>query len=142
MENNNRMTALFSGRFDPPHLGHLISILRLSNKFDKVIVVILDYRERAFPVEYARTVLCEALSFCCGEFQVYTNSKHFAQITRKELKEWGFDVYCAGNMEVLNHIKGLGVPVQYVERAYEYEANNDRFAKEVKSIIKSLSSRY
>ena len=136
------MTALFSGRFDCPHLGHLISILRLSKKFNTVIVVILDYPERMFPVEYARTVLCEALSSCVGDVEVFTNSTHFGRITRKELNEWEFDVYCAGNMEVLSHIKSLGVPVQYVERAYEYEANNDRFAKEVKNILKDLGKRY
>jgi len=136
------MKALFSGRFDQIHLGHVISIMRLSDQFDEVLVVILDYPERAFPVEYVRTVLSEALSHCKGVFQVFTNNTHFAKITTKELEEWDFDVYCSGNMEVLNHIRTQGKKIQYVERAYEYEASADRYARDVKNFFNSMQKKY
>ena len=36
------ITALFPGKFQPPHLGHIISIMSICDQYDKVIVAVTD----------------------------------------------------------------------------------------------------
>ena len=36
------MIAFFPGKFQPPHLGHIITIMSLYDKYDKIIVAITD----------------------------------------------------------------------------------------------------
>ena len=115
------MRSLFSGRFDPPHPGHIASILRLEKK-GPVTVVILDYPERSYPLEYVRTIFSEI--FEKHDIKVVTNKTHFAEIDKKEFLSFKCDKYASGNLTVLKHIEELGVPVIYCDRAYEYSARN------------------
>jgi nicotinamide mononucleotide adenylyltransferase len=128
-------TMLFSGRFDRVHAGHICSILRLGQRYAKVIIVVLDHPEQKFSIQYRVQVLRELLDMCKGNYIVDSNKTHFAKITKKELSHWKFDVYGAGNQECLKHIESLGYRVEYVERAYDYEATDDRTMMEIKKIL-------
>jgi len=114
-------TVLFSGRFDPPHCGHIASVKRLLKKCQKVIVVLLDYEERRYPVCYCVDVLEEV--FEGFPVEVLVNNVHFGEITKEQLKEFNFDAYCSGNLSVLRHIEKLGFDAIYWDRAYMYEAS-------------------
>ena len=118
-------TVLFSGRFDPPHIGHWISILRLADKFKKVKVVVLDYPERRFNIQYVLQIFDELTGRWPFDrkVEVMSNSDHFGKITKKALEKYEFDVYAAGNMVVLNHINSLGIKCMYVDRAFDFEAH-------------------
>ena len=114
-------TILFSGRMDPVHPGHIITIKRLLKKCQKVIVVMLDYPERRYPMAYCMDILKESLDGLPVE--VISNTVHFGKITKKQLSEYDFEVYATGNLIVLRHIEKLGVKVMYCDRAYLYEAS-------------------
>lgn len=122
MENSLNQTILLSGRLDPPHPGHIIQILRLLKRFQKVLVVILDHPKRRFPITYSVDVLSEI--FENKPVEIITNTKHFGKISAKELSSFKFDVYAAGNLQVLRHIEKLGVKVIYIERAFAYTASD------------------
>ena len=128
--------ALISGRYDPVHIGHIVTIHRLAREFDRVIVVILDYPEREYPAKYVGQIMTEVLCGSRGSFDICVNNTHFGKITREELDEWDFNVYVAGNMQVLKHIESMGYDVKWMDRAYHYEATNDRIAEGVKKLIK------
>lgn len=115
------MIALFSGRFDPPHPGHIIQVLRLLKKYNKVILVILDSKERFFPISYCVPIFKEI--FLDKNVEVESNLTHFGEITKEELGMFNFDVYVSGNLKVLRHIETLGRDVEYIERAYDYAAS-------------------
>ena len=114
------MKALFSGRFDPPHPGHIAQILRLNKECEKVLVLVLDYPERYFPIEYVLKVFRECLP---DEVEVNTNSTHFGEITREEWSNYQTYVWAGGNLQVLRHLESMNIPVKYVERAFEYSAS-------------------
>ena len=57
------MVALFSGRFDCPHAPHLIQLLRLTDEYDEVHVVMLDYPGRGFPLCYCAAQVEEFCSY-------------------------------------------------------------------------------
>ena len=115
------MKILFSGRFDPPHPGHIASILRLEKK-GHVTVVVLDYSDREYPIEYVKTVFNEI--FERHGVEIITNSVHFGKVDVDELKNFGCDVYAGGNLTVLRHIEQLGHPVMFCDRAFEYSSRN------------------
>jgi len=127
--------ALFSGRFDRPHIGHVVSLQRLAQKYAMVIVVMLDYPEQQFSVQYRKQLLCECLAMCKGTFQVLINKEHFAKITEEQLSRYAFDVYCSGNQQCLKHIEERGRKIEFVERAYDYTAQDDRVWQKIKEAL-------
>ena len=38
--------AIFSGRFDPPHIGHVLTKIKIAKEYEFLIVPILDYPDR------------------------------------------------------------------------------------------------
>lgn len=120
------MVMLFSGRFDKPHLGHLITIQRLGRIYDKVIVVILDYPKQRFPIDMRYDILKESLDNSIGRYEIITNKIHFGELTKEDLKDLPpFDIYGSGNVEVLQHVQGLGVKIKFVPRYPYYAASKE-----------------
>jgi phosphopantetheine adenylyltransferase len=115
-------TVLFSGRFDPPTPSHIVQILRLLKRYQKVLVVMLDYPKRRFPLRYCLDLFNE--TFENRPVEIITNTKHFGKISAEEITKYSFDVYAAGNLQVLRHIESLGFPVIYIERAFAYTASD------------------
>ena len=114
-------TALTSGRFNPPHDGHMAMLKRLLKKYDSVKVVILDYQKRDFPICYCRKVF-EEIFEDDNRIEFLVNTTHFGEITLEEIKSFDCEIYVGGNLSVLRHIEILGFPCDYVERAFEYSA--------------------
>ena len=100
-----------------------MSVMRLLTDYKAVKVVVLDYKDRRFPLTYVKFVFNEILNTVKCPVEVVSNKTHFAKITKKELESFGCDLYAAGNMEVLKHIEQLGFPCIYVERAFDYAAS-------------------
>ncbi len=115
------MKAIFSGRFDPPHPGHIAQIIRQAREYEHVNVVVLDYPTRSFPVGYVCEIFSEILSD--RNVSVYSNKTHFGEINIEEIKEIGGDIWLGGNLKVLRHMERIGFPSQYIPRVFEYEAS-------------------
>ena len=128
---------LFSGRYDRPHCGHVATLQRLGRQYKKVIVVVLRYDGEEYPATYRLSVLKSILDNSYGCYEVYINREHFAKITRQQIDRhgWKFDVYGAGNHEVLKHMEKLGYQVEYVERAFDYDAKTDRMMKKIREVM-------
>jgi len=144
--------ALFSGRFDPLHLGHIITIGRILQKYQTVIVCILDYPEReACSIDKNIEIWTEFERLWCHEkwrVLIATNKTHFAHITideiihicKKHLVSVEDVVYVGGNEEVNKHINSIGFPFEYIERSYFYRSTTIREllakGKDIKEILK------
>ena len=117
----NGIRVLFSGRFDPPHPGHIAQIIRLAKQYRHVVVVMLDYPERDYPIDYCLKVFQECLQD--WPVEIITNKTHFAKITKEDWESYLCNVYAGGNLQVLRHIEKLGISVTYIERAFNYSAS-------------------
>ena len=113
--------VLFSGRFDPFHVGHLRTVQLLARKYD-VLVVVLDYHKQRFPICYRLTAMRETIGTLIGNVQIECNKTHFGKLHKDEWELWGCDLYAAGNFEVLNHMESIGVRCIYVDRPYQISA--------------------
>jgi cytidyltransferase-like protein len=114
------MIACFSGRFDRPHTGHIVQIMRLGQEFDRVIVPVLDHPDQRYPVQYRVQVLQDILAMAKGNYFVYANKEHFGEIAKNQCPM--FDVYISGNFKCLKHMESLGYKTRYLDRAYGYSA--------------------
>ena len=52
----NFEVAVFSGKFSPPHTGHILSILKIAKEYDCIIVPILDYPHRFVEAEIVKNI--------------------------------------------------------------------------------------
>ena len=132
-------TLLFSGRFDRPHLGHIQTITRLGKEYSKVLIVVLDYPEQYWPVQYRAQILKDQLDRSKGNYEVITNTIHFGKISKHELSQFAFDVYGSGNLKVLKHIETLGYQTIFVERSDYAAATDDRMFHQIKEIFHGQS---
>lgn len=134
----NKKIGLYSGRFDPPHLGHVITTLRCLESYDMLKIVVLDYDTRQYSADYAKQVLSESLTLSNKNFEIYINTVHFGKITKEEILQFApFTHYLAGNSPVLAHVGSLGIPVRWVDRAYHYSAEDQRLSDNLKSLLKT-----
>lgn len=115
---------LFSGRFNPPHLGHFSTITDLAEKYGKVKVIILDYPKRKFPITYCVRVLKDELSKTKLDIEIIANKIHFEKIKKEEIEQFKpFDLFVSVNLKVLRHVESLGIPCEYVDFSYQYKAS-------------------
>lgn len=128
---------LFSGRFDRPHIGHIVTILRLGMRYKKILVIVLNYPEQEYSPRYRAQILDNVLQMAQGSYEVTINDEHFAEITSEEISAhgWEFDVYGSGNQGCLKNMENLGYQIEYVDRAYDYDATDDRLIKRIKGVL-------
>jgi len=138
-------TAIFSGRFSPPNLGHVLTIQNILTKYNKVIVPILDYPDREGCSPYiAEALFKKVFSYLDyswvfdGEKSVkfIQNKEHFGKIAKDKLKTLltnngidSFDkaIYTGGNPKVNKHIEKLGcIEVEYIPRTIIYNSTTIR----------------
>lgn len=132
MENTVK-TGIFSGRFDPPHVGHVITVNRILKCVDYVWIVILDYRERFVVAKQSLQIFNDVFMYNNHVFYVINNI-HFGKITQEELEQLIHTisptlsindcVYFGGNEQVNEHIKSLKC-IQVIEmpRSWEYASS-------------------
>lgn len=134
-------TCLISGRFDPPHRGHIKTIQDLGKRFKRVLVVVLEGNDAYWTTAYRVQVLKEILDNSKGEYGVTSNCLHFGKISIDKLLEWDFDVYAAGNPVVLKHIDEITricetrkIRCIWVDRPYECDASTERLGQTVRDM--------
>jgi len=162
LEDCSVRSAIFSGRFDPPNLGHIMQIHRLLAEYSRVIVVTLDWKKRdAVSASMANKIMSKCFNAVLSEISrnkltITTNKEHFGYITRSQLmrlmKKNNLDTsktdYIAGNQEVLEHIRSLKtirvrsvkrIPISGVCDQYLFESTKVR--ENIKDGI-SLNDQY
>ena len=117
----------FSGRFDIPHLGHWLTVLRLLEMgAAKVKIIALDYEDRIWYIQKVKQFFDEVIYLSGHDkyVEVIINKTHFAEMTKTEWETYGCDVYASGNNTVLEHMNGIGVKTVYMDPAYNIHASN------------------
>jgi hypothetical protein len=140
MENK---TILFSGRFDRPHPGHIITIARLGQKYDKVIVCMLNSLGSHYCIEDRQKIMCDALQYLRGNYQLVVNRHNFEKITQEQIDEIGikFDAYGSGNYQCNLNMKQLGYEIVDVPRYPGYAARDDKCFQRIMQVIEEEMNR-
>ena len=131
--------AIFSGRFDPLHIGHILTIIEIAKKYDHVFVPILNYSNRFIEVEIILKIfkrIFEHMDNLFFKVTLIVNEIHFGKITSKEYKTLIKSINCenddvtylSGNFEVLDHMNKIGIKNRYFKRTMDevYTGTNIR----------------
>lgn len=132
-------TALFLGRFQPPHVGHLLTIRRLANRYDKVIVGATESEPSVMPVPNVLELLRKLLP---------DNRIDFIHVKGSVEKgtaiiDCEFDVCCSGNPAVLERMAAKGCNTEFVERSKDsiYSGTRERQAYIENAVLMSDSRK-
>lgn len=108
------MIAIFLGKFQPPHLGHIRTILKVAKEYDQVIVgitqgslQIIDYKE-VFDIMTEVFVESKNIDVVLINGSIEDGSA--------SLKEYAFDVVVTGNYKVLEILQQQGYQVCFQNR--------------------------
>jgi len=112
--------AVFCGKFDPIHIGHLIQIKRLRDKYGKVLVDIQDYEGRIMKVEKVIDIIKELIGLDDLIFHRYHTS-YTIDLPDYPVKD--NYVFLTGNKEVIENLRNQGFNVKPMERFWKYEAS-------------------
>jgi phosphopantetheine adenylyltransferase len=133
MEDKN-MVGIFSGRFDPPHIGHLMTIIDLCKRFQKIVIVVLDYSGRQDCSASMAVLIFETLfedflpQICANKIECVVNHTHMAEISVEEYEDLlesvgatrANSIYLSGNPEVLDHMEEIGIKSECVPRSIDH----------------------
>lgn len=109
-------TALFLGRFQPPHVGHLLTIRSLARRYRKLIVGVTEAEPSVMPVPNVIGLLRQLLPDNRIEFIHVTGSVEGGTADI----DVHFDICCSGNQAVLDIMKAKGFHTQFTERSYDH----------------------
>lgn len=117
-------TALFLGRFQPPHVGHLLTIRRLAERYERVIVGATESEPSVMPIENVLGLLRRLLPDDRFEFIHVKGSVEEGTA----VIEAAFDVCCSGNPAVLDRLTERGYRTEFVERSSDaiYSGTRER----------------
>lgn len=106
------ITAFFPGRFQPPHIGHILTLMRLYTRYDKIIIGISDntYRGRKVQVLSTRAVkeILEAIFQHLPKFEIVFSGESL--ITREAFDDLPkFDIVVNGNPTTIHRLERLGI---------------------------------
>ena len=108
-------TAFFPGKFQPVHLGHVISIMNIYEKYDKIIVGItedipevLTQNERKEIFENVFKYLNKVEIILIKK--VITGSRDLSHLPR-------FDICLSGNIKVIETMHDNGLNAKFLERS-------------------------
>lgn len=117
-------TALFLGRFQPPHVGHLLTIRSLALKYKRVIVGVTESEPSVMPVHSVIELLRRLLPEPVFEFVHVKGSVE----ERTAVIDFEFDVCCSGNPAVLDRMVERGYLAEFVQRSSDiiYSGTRER----------------
>jgi cytidyltransferase-like protein len=108
-------TAFFPGKFQPPHLGHFLTLMKLYPKYDRIIVGITEDEPRVISPEKTKIIFTDMLRYL-QKFRIILIK---GTLIKKETLEGlpSFDVLVSGNKNVIDWAKKMDVATEFTQRS-------------------------
>jgi len=113
----NEQIAFFPGKFHPPHIGHVLTILNILPKYRKVIIGVSEHMP-----ETAITTADEIIDMLKSFFINYDNVEIYkikgVLVEKKDVTGLpNFDVLLSGNEDVLEWASSMEIEYKHVDRS-------------------------
>ena len=109
------MVAFFPGKFQPPHLGHVLTVMRIYEDYDKIIICVTEDKPRAITVEKTKNIFKEAFQHLSKVEIVSINEVLCSMTTLEKLPN--FDVLLTGNPDVIHWSEEHNVECKFLDRS-------------------------
>lgn len=113
-------TAFFPGKFQPPHIGHVITIAKLlsDDSYDKIIIGITQDKPKLLEQTQIKNIFDTIFEYARRWKLVEVAIIEGVLIEKKDIKELpDFDVLISGNKDVLDWGKGMGLKTRHISRS-------------------------
>jgi len=107
---------LFPGKFQPPHLGHILTIIKLYHKYNKIIIAITDDKPEVMSQLKRKKIFDDIFKDFIAIETVIVNGTIEGCSSLKNLPE--FDICISGNKEVIKKITELGKEAKFIKRSF------------------------
>ena len=113
--------ALFPGRFQPIHIGHVLTLMDIYPNYSKIIVAVTNYtyegqKPHVLPRNKVKDVLENIFQHLPKIEVVFTEDGFPVRETFDDLPE--FDVVVTGNKASIENMRNLGIDAEYVPRSF------------------------
>jgi len=108
-------TAFFPGKFQPVHLGHILTIMSLYEKYDKIIVGITEDIPEVMP-QIERKKTFERIFKHLPKFEIVLIKGTIENSTSPDNLP-DFDVCLTGNPKVIEKLNKYGLKTKLVKRS-------------------------
>ncbi|MBC8488107.1 MAG: adenylyltransferase/cytidyltransferase family protein [Bacteroidetes bacterium] len=108
-------TAFFPGKFQPVHLGHIITLMKIYDKYDKIIVGITEDEQKIMSQEEIKNVFENVLKHLPKFEIVLINGTIVNSTSPDNLPD--FDVCVTGNPQVIDKLNKYGLKTEFIERS-------------------------
>lgn len=115
MKKIRKGVAFFPGKFQPPHLGHIISLMQLYPRYDKIIIGITEDVPNVLSQEERKAIFEKAFEHLPKFKVVLINGVLTEANSLKGLPE--FDVCVSGNKKVIEKLRSLGKEAEFLPRS-------------------------
>ena len=112
--------AIFPGRFQPPHLGHVLTLMKIYPLYDEIIIAVTSYtyggrKKQVMKPREVKSIFENVFKYL-PKYKVVTVGKGF--IERKSFDDLPrFDVVVTGNLETIRRMEKMGIKARYVPRS-------------------------
>jgi len=108
--------VLFPGKFQPPHLGHILTIIKLYHKYNKIIIAITDDKPKVMPQSKRKKIFDDIFKDFIAIETVIIKGTVEGCNSLKNLPE--FDICISGNKNVIKKIKEFGKEAKFIKRSF------------------------
>lgn len=113
-----RKVAFFPGKFHPPHIGHIQTILNILPEYRKVIIGVSEDMPKNIIVSEPDKIIDVLRSFFIDFENIEVCKIRGVLTENKDLKGLpNFDVLLSGNPKVVSWAKRMNVNVEYIPRS-------------------------
>lgn len=129
------MKAIFLGKFQPPHLGHVRTILKLARQYDQVIVGITKGEPKIEEYEEVKLIFDEV--FYAHKNIYVTVIDGTIEGGTSDIANLDFDIVVSGNQKVLDILKSKGFQTKMQSRSkgFGYSGSELRALIEKQKVI-------
>jgi len=112
--------AIFPGRFQPPHLGHVLTLMRMYPLYSEIIIAVTTYtyggtKKHVMRQSEVKKILKKVFKHL-PKYNVIIIGKGF--IERDNYNDLPkFDVVVTGNMQIINKLEKLKIKTRYQPRS-------------------------
>jgi hypothetical protein len=109
------MKAIFLGKFQPPHLGHVRTILKIATEYSSVIIGITKGPTKAVGYEEVKGIFDEVFKFNENITTMLIDGT--IEDSTASLDDLDFDVIISGNQKVLSLLSAAGYQTKFQPRS-------------------------
>ena len=126
------MIAFFPGKFHPPHIGHLQTIMNIANEYNQVIVGVTgDIPDHPLVTAKDIAICFKQILTCYKDISVYLIDGVLCE--KKTLEGLPkFDILLSGNKRVLEWADSMDIKNKFIARSFGFKCSGTNIREQLK----------